>query len=202
MPRTITDSEGATNLAKVIASDLSLYNEAAIEQGLRSGQPLANLDDQLLEARQLFLHRVAARLDPIPTLIARVTEVLVEWARARGLPTEGLAPALHQGLSRSSGAAALVVVAGDRDLVGSTVHLRDGVQLVGRTPEADLRLDAESVAPEHARLFVDGDVVEVENVRGSSGTLVDGESVRRTTVEVGSKIQVGEVILQLVRVAR
>lgn len=201
MARTITDSESASNLAKVIASDLSLYHEAALEQGLRSGRLLADLDDEMIEARQLFLHRVAARLDPIPMLVGLLTEALGEWATARSLPTDGLSEALAQGLSRPASPVALVVVSGDPVLVGSTLRLRDGVQLVGSVPEADLRLEADSVAPEHARLFVDGDMVEIQDLKGPSGTFVGGQKVRKAIVEVDTKIQVGEVVMKLVAAA-
>jgi diguanylate cyclase (GGDEF)-like protein len=200
MARTITDLDAATSLARVIASDLSLYHEPVLEQGLREGRAFAGLDDELLESRQLFLHRVAARLEPVTLLLHALVEFFERWAAQRGLPAGDLRSALAAHVARDGDPLALLVVGGPQDL-GRIIPLGDGVQVIGRVPEADIQIVVDSVSRRHAKLVIDGARVEVEDAESSGGTFVNGEKVRSTMLALGSKLQLGTVLLELVRVA-
>ena len=105
MARTITDPDAAATFARVIASDLSLYNEAVLVQGLRDGRPFEGLEDELAEARVLFLERVPAQLEPLPLLIRTLAEFFDRWASERGLPTDGLIPGLAARLTPQTASA-------------------------------------------------------------------------------------------------
>lgn len=201
MARTITDADAATSLARVIASDLSLYHEPALEQGLRDGLPFAGLEDELLEARQLFLHRVASRLEPVALLVHTLGEYFERWAAQRGLPADGLPGALAARVAHESDPLALLVVVGGPQDLGRIIALGDGVQVIGRVPEADIQIVVESVSRQHAKLVVDGARVEVEDTASSGGTFVNGEKVRSTMLGLGAKLKLGTVIFELVRMA-
>ncbi len=200
MAQTITDLSGATRLARAIACDLSLYNNDAIEQGHREGRPFADLGDELLEARHLFLQRVAARLEPVPLLVRTLQEFFVSQAAQQGLPVEGLAEALAGGLEVGADRLALLVVGGRHDL-GRIIPLGDGVQEIGRVPPADIEFSVDSIARRHARLVVDGARVTVADVESTGGTFVNDEKVRSAPLAVGARLQLGGVILTLIRVA-
>lgn len=101
MARTITDPDAAAAFARVIASDLSLYNEAVLVQGLRDGRPFEGLEDVLAEARLLFLERVPAQLEPLPLLVRTLAEFFDRWASERGLPTADLPHALSARMTPS-----------------------------------------------------------------------------------------------------
>jgi hypothetical protein len=200
MARTIFDLDAAASFARVIASDLSLYHEAAIVEGLRDGRPFAGLEEELAETRVLFLQRVSPTLDPVPLLLHTFVEFFARWAGERGLPSEGLSQALAVYIaSASAKPLALVVRAGLREL-GRVVPLADGVLVLGRSRDADVELPSETVAGHHTKLTITGARIEVQDMASHGGTYVNGELVRTTaTLTVGDVLQVGTVVLELVR---
>ncbi len=58
----IETEEAARRLARAIASDLSLYNEERIVQGVQSDNLFDVLSDEIEEGRALFKSRVAPEL--------------------------------------------------------------------------------------------------------------------------------------------
>lgn len=58
----IETEEAARRLARAIASDLSLYNEEKIVQGIQSDNLFDALADEIEEGRALFKSRVAPEL--------------------------------------------------------------------------------------------------------------------------------------------
>lgn len=58
----IETEEAARRLARAIASDLSLYNEEKIVQGIQGDNLFEALQDEIEEGRALFKSRVAPEL--------------------------------------------------------------------------------------------------------------------------------------------
>lgn len=58
----ITTPEAATRLARAIASDLSLYNEDKIIEGLENDNLFDVLKDEIEEGRELYKSRVSPEL--------------------------------------------------------------------------------------------------------------------------------------------
>lgn len=58
----IETKEAARRLARAIASDLSLYNEEKIVEGITSDNLFAVMEDELEEGRALFKSRVTPEL--------------------------------------------------------------------------------------------------------------------------------------------
>jgi hypothetical protein len=58
----ITTPEAATRLARAIASDLSLYNEEKIVEGIQSDSLFDVLKDEIEEGRELYKSRVSPEL--------------------------------------------------------------------------------------------------------------------------------------------
>ena len=61
-PQTITTPEAATRLARAIASDLSLYNEEKIIEGIENDTLFDVLRDEIDEGRELYRSRVSPDL--------------------------------------------------------------------------------------------------------------------------------------------
>ena len=61
-PSLITDPKRARQLARAIASDLTLYHEAKILEGITNDNLFTVLADEINEGRELFRTRVAADL--------------------------------------------------------------------------------------------------------------------------------------------
>lgn len=74
--------------------------------------------------------------------------------------------------------------------------LRVGRQLVGRSHDADLRLQDVTVSMEHAELVVaaDGGVV-VRDLASENGVRVDGVPVAEADLHDGNRLQLGDVQL-------
>ncbi|HUT76151.1 MAG TPA: hypothetical protein VM285_00600 [Polyangia bacterium] len=60
--RVIETEEAARRLARAIASDLSLYNEDKILEGLQADNLYESLAEEIQEGRQLFSSRVTPEL--------------------------------------------------------------------------------------------------------------------------------------------
>ncbi len=61
-PPLITTPEAATRLARAIASDLSLYNEEKIIEGIENDNIFEVLQDEVEEGRVLYKSRVSPEL--------------------------------------------------------------------------------------------------------------------------------------------
>ena len=61
-PQTITTPEAAIRLARAIASDLSLYNEEKIIEGIENDTLFEVLRDEIDEGRALYKSRVSPDL--------------------------------------------------------------------------------------------------------------------------------------------
>jgi len=74
--------------------------------------------------------------------------------------------------------------------------LRDGENLLGRTPEAALWVDHGSVSRRHARLTVDGGVARLEDLGSRHGTFVAGARIDGpVTLVDGDRIELGTVTM-------
>ena len=62
MPSPMRDEESAKRLARAIASDISIYNEAAIIKGIEEDNLFEVLDDQIEEGRIHYNEKVPAEL--------------------------------------------------------------------------------------------------------------------------------------------
>jgi hypothetical protein len=58
----IETEEAARRLARAIASDLSLYNEEKIVQGIQEDNLFENLSEEIEEGRALYKNRVSPQL--------------------------------------------------------------------------------------------------------------------------------------------
>ena len=62
MPALIDTPEAANRLARAIASDLSLYNEAKIKEGIENDPFFSVLQDEIAEGRAHYQSRVDPKL--------------------------------------------------------------------------------------------------------------------------------------------
>jgi predicted Zn finger-like uncharacterized protein len=72
----------AERLARIIVSDIVLYNEQKFEEGVRSGDVVAALDAELEEGRALFAARIDPRVGGADEFLQRE---LLRVARGRGM---------------------------------------------------------------------------------------------------------------------
>ena len=80
---------------------------------------------------------------------------------------------------------------------GTHVVLRDGLTL-GRGEDNAVRLRDSRVSRSHARIVADGSGWSVEDLGSSNGTFVDGAQVRRSRLDRGQTLTVGDTPLKIV----
>lgn len=88
----------------------------------------------------------------------------------------------------------LIVLSGRA--VGQMFKLAQGEHVLGRSTEADIRLDDEGVSRLHAKMRrrTDG-TVEVSDLDSTNGTYVNGAQIRHFTLSDGDRIQIGSVTI-------
>lgn len=94
------------------------------------------------------------------------------------------------------GQAYLVVIAGAR--IGQNVSVVDREIDIGRGPSCAMRLDADSVSRQHARVCWNGTAHQVVDLRSTNGTYVNERRVSGAELHDGDRLQVGHVILKYI----
>lgn len=77
---------------------------------------------------------------------------------------------------------------------GRIMSVHDGL-LLGRVVGSDFVIDDVKCSRRHARLCVQGSVVEIEDLGSSNGTLLNGKQVQRRVLRDGDKIQIGKTVI-------
>lgn len=76
--------------------------------------------------------------------------------------------------------------------VGGQYHGRsftlERPRLVGRAPEADIRIDEPAFADRHARLEIHGGEVVLRDLGSAEGSVVNGEAVRDAVLQAGDQV--------------
>lgn len=86
---------------------------------------------------------------------------------------------------------ALVLVLGDREL-----PLDEGEWVLGRAPDAGVRIDAATVSRLHARIVVSGSRVTIEDLGSKNGTAIRGERISAVTeLHDGDEVVLGSASL-------
>ena len=70
--------------------------------------------------------------------------------------------------------------------------------LVGRGPEAAIRLDDDYVSTRHARIGLSGDTWYVEDLGSTNGTYIGNQRLTQATaVQLGTQVRIGKTTLEL-----
>jgi len=81
---------------------------------------------------------------------------------------------------------------------GITVPLAQAPILIGRGPDAAIRLDDDYVSTRHARIAASGDQWFVEDLGSTNGTYIGSVRISQpTTIAIGTQVRIGKTILEL-----
>ncbi len=90
------------------------------------------------------------------------------------------------------------VVIVDGPSAGFSVSLDDVPILIGRGPDAGIRLDDDYVSTRHARIGRSEDTWYVEDLGSTNGTYIGTHRLTQATaIQLGSKVRVGKTTLEL-----
>jgi diguanylate cyclase (GGDEF)-like protein len=87
----------------------------------------------------------------------------------------------------------LVVLAGSN--VGEMYKLDTNETVIGRSPQATIRLGDEGISRRHARVVVQGEQVMLEDLGSANGTSVNGERTSTMQLKDGDKIRLGSTTI-------
>lgn len=79
--------------------------------------------------------------------------------------------------------------------VGEMYRLQAGETVIGRASTAAIMLGDDGISRRHARVLVEGNVVRIEDLQSSNGTLVNGVRVDVQTLKDGDQIQIGSTTI-------
>ena len=81
---------------------------------------------------------------------------------------------------------------------GARAELVDAPLLIGRGPDAAIRLDDDYVSTRHARVGASEDQWFVEDLGSTNGTYVGSSRITQpTTIALGTQIRIGKTVLEL-----
>jgi DNA-binding winged helix-turn-helix (wHTH) protein len=74
------------------------------------------------------------------------------------------------------------------------IVLDEGETVLGRDPDATVRIDHPTVSRHHARIFIEGEIATIEDLDSKNGTQVSGQKVvRRFSLSNGDHVELGSV---------
>ncbi len=76
----ITTKEQAARLARAIVSDVAIYNQEKVENGIKNDNIFETLNDEIEEGRQHFYSRVAPELEPDRMFDLTLVDILIKRA--------------------------------------------------------------------------------------------------------------------------
>lgn len=83
----------------------------------------------------------------------------------------------------------------NKELGHTMFALVNGIMTIGRGSEAELSLPNVSVSREHARIHIDGDTVQIEDLESRNKTIINGEAITKATLKSGDEILLGKYLL-------
>jgi pSer/pThr/pTyr-binding forkhead associated (FHA) protein len=76
--------------------------------------------------------------------------------------------------------------------------IREGVNIVGRSPTCDVRIDDRTVSRRHAKLVRAGRRIWVEDLESSNGTYLNGKPTRCASLAPGDVLCFGKLTVRIV----
>ncbi len=111
-------------------------------------------------------------------------------------PKSKAKPAAKSAPKRRGAPTHVAVVEGGNQ--GERADLDQAPILIGRGPDAAIRLDDDYVSTRHARIASSGDQWFVEDLGSTNGTYVGASRISQpTAIAVGTRVRIGKTILEL-----
>jgi serine/threonine protein kinase/type II secretory pathway pseudopilin PulG len=93
-----------------------------------------------------------------------------------------------------------IIIAQEDGTVVGQYFLGQGEHLIGRESHCTIQLEADHVSREHARLIISADAIEIEDLDSTSGTYLDGISVKgRIPIQPGQKLWISDLYIDIER---
>ncbi len=114
----------------------------------------------------------------------------------RGKTREKKAKAAKAPAKRRGQPSHVLVVEGQN--AGERADLDQAPIIIGRGPDAAIRLDDDYVSTRHARIAASGDQWFVEDLGSTNGTYIGNARINQpTAITLGTRVRIGKTILEL-----
>jgi uncharacterized coiled-coil protein SlyX len=160
----------------------------ALEQqlGARDGR-LAALENELGQRREQ-IHELEGQLAALREELLQ-SRAQLEQLQARDAARPAAPTATPSRADEMSAQRLLVRTEG----ASGIVHVLTRRTTVGRTPDNDLRVEADFVSRHHAVLLLAGSDTVLEDLHSTNGTYVNGEPIARRTLREGDLVGFGKI---------
>lgn len=81
---------------------------------------------------------------------------------------------------------------------GHTIELKMGKNLIGRSPQCDIKLLSPGVSKEHSEVSVFKDKIVVTDLRSSNGTFLNGVRIQTGLMRLGDKLGVHDILADVI----
>jgi two-component system cell cycle response regulator len=75
--------------------------------------------------------------------------------------------------------------------IGKMFKITGDSVIIGRSSDAQIRLEDDGISRKHARVFVEKDDLWIEDLKSANGTIINGHAIDRQRLADGDKLQVG-----------
>lgn len=80
---------------------------------------------------------------------------------------------------------------------GQFIDLKMGRNLVGRSPQCEVKILSQGVSKEHCEIHVYKEKIMIVDLRSSNGTFVNGVRIQNGIIRLGDKISIHDVLLDI-----
>lgn len=91
---------------------------------------------------------------------------------------------------------ALKILTGQQ--MGKVIQLRDGVSVLGRSPECDIIIANNNVSKKHASLDKKGELIILRDLKSTNGCYINGVKIQESKVHVGDKLSFHDTVAEIV----
>ncbi|MCK9182801.1 MAG: GGDEF domain-containing protein [Fibrobacteraceae bacterium] len=79
------------------------------------------------------------------------------------------------------------------------IPLTQGITIIGRGLDADIRLDDDMISRKHCEIFWDGNKVTIRDLDSTNGTFIDGIALTKKPKSIDSenRLQIGKMVLKI-----
>ena len=85
---------------------------------------------------------------------------------------------------------------------GKMVQLKPGNQTLGRSAEATIKVNSQSISKLHARFIITEDKIIISDNKSSNGVVVNGVKIQNKVLKPGDKFYLGEIFFELVKLPK
>jgi hypothetical protein len=91
---------------------------------------------------------------------------------------------------------ALKILTGQQ--MGKVIQLREGLSVLGRSPECDIIIANGNVSKRHASLEKKGDLIILRDLKSTNGCYVNGVKIQESKIHVGDKLSFHDTVTEVI----